>query len=62
MLVVLSEPPPKYIETLQAEGVDTRGILFFEIEGRYALPKVDLQNRLEAIYNSIDEFPSESRF
>lgn len=42
--------------------MDTRGILFFEIEGRYALPKVDLQNRLEAIYNSIDESPSESRF
>ena len=62
MLVVLSEPPPKVVKKLQAKGVDTRGVFLFEIEGRYYLPKVDTQQRVEAIFNQIEVFPNESKF
>ena len=61
-LVVLLEPPRKVIKLLQAQGVDTRGVFSFEVEGRYCLPKVDTQHRMEAIFNEIEVFPSESKF
>jgi hypothetical protein len=59
VLVVLQEPAPDTIVKLESKGVDTRGILNFEIEGRYCLPKVDAHTRLEAICNQISDWPSE---
>ena len=62
VMVLLQEPPPHRVENIIAQGIDPRGVFMFEIEGKYFLPKGDVGERLQAIYDSCTKGPKIGKY